>query len=156
MIKFEDKNEIWFFGDEYCENITVDERACIKVLTEESSASMWRKYVSEQHRHLMLVENDEWKLSEVRQLSYSWLNDWNNDIPDAFSNNLAKTLPWVLDDEVLFFWNRTSSVMAPWWLICKFWICFLYEDEMNIIINPKSEMAFMIGVNGYVATAKIA
>jgi hypothetical protein len=41
-------------------------------------------------------------------------------------------------------------------LICKFWICFLYEDEMNIIINPKSEMAFMIGVNGYVATAKIA
>ena len=156
MNKFKNKNEIWFFGDKYCENITEDERARIRVLTEGYSSLLWRKYVSEQHRHLMLVENDEWKLSDVTKSSYNWTNDWNDDIEEAFSHNIAKLLPWKLDDEVLFFWQESSSVMAPWWLICKCWMCFLYEDEMNIIVNPGSEVAIMIGVNGYVATAKIA
>ena len=156
MVEFEVKNEFWFFGDEYCEGITEDERARIRVLTKDYSSLMWRKYISDQHRHLMLVRNDEWKVTDVKQSSYNWTNDWNDDVPEAFSQNIAKLVPWHFDDEALFFWQESSSVMAPWWLICKYWMCFLYEDEMNIIVNPDSKVVIMIGVNGYVATAKIA
>jgi len=60
---------------------------------------------------------------------------------------------WKEDDSVIFFWNQSSGIETKWRLICKYWISLLYEDEANIIINPKSKKVIILSTNGNLSIA---
>jgi|GEM_PF-2055497 len=151
--KYEDIDDLWVFKEKWCENIKESDKPFLKPLSDKYCAELWAEYVSEQHRHLMLVNDDaEWKIKEKVIQEYSWMPDWNNDNISAFQENIAPLLNWNTDEQVYFFWGRNSGLETQWKYLCCYWIAFLYDDEMNIVINPKSEKVLILGVHGYVAT----
>ena len=102
----------------------------------------------------MLANLDsELKFKSEEKQKYAWLNDWNEDNYDAFKEKIAPLFSWHPEDEVLFFWGRNAGLETNWKYLCKYWIAFLYDDEMNIVINPSSSEVLILGVNGYVAKA---
>ena len=150
--KYVEISEFWEFEKENCENLDEADKQYLKPFSRSYCCKLWNEYVSEKHRHLMLVENQsDWKIQNKTVQEYNWFEDWNNDQFDAFNVNIAPILNWQENDEVYFFWSRYSGLETEWRFVCKYWMSFLYEDEMNIVINPGSEQVLIIGVNGYVA-----
>ena len=152
--KYDDISSLWMFDKAYCENIVESEKKFLKPLSEHYCSQLWRKYVSEKQLHLMLANLDsELKFKDEEKQKYAWLNDWNEDNYDAFKEKIAPLFSWHPEDEVLFFWGRNAGLETNWKYLCKYWIAFLYDDEMNIVINPSSSEVLILGVNGYVAKA---
>ena len=152
-----DINKVWMFDLSHCENIEASDKEELKLLSESYCSELWSEYVTDKHRHLMLVHKDEdWKITNKVSQQYNWLSDWNNDKHVAFYRIVAPLLQWEMDDIVYFFWNRHSGIETQWNLVCKYWISFLYDDEMNIVVNPKSNNVLILGVHGYVAIGERA
>ncbi len=89
-----------------------------------------------------------------KRQEYNWQEDWNNNTIEAFEENIKPLTNWKAEDTVFFFWNKSSGIETTWSLICKYWISFLYEDEANIIVNPKSKNVIILSVNGSLAIAE--
>ncbi|MBF4485140.1 DUF2947 family protein [Flavobacterium sp. CSZ] len=153
--KYEALEKFYYFENDYCDpKLTNIDKPEIKALTDDYCAVLWHEYVSENKKHLMLVNNpEESKVKNEIKKEYNWLKDWNDSSPEAFNENVKNLLDWKDDDSVIFFWNKTSGIESKWALICKYWISFLYEDEANIIINPKSRKAIILSTNGNLSIA---
>jgi hypothetical protein len=153
--KYEALEKFYYFENEYCDpKLTNIDKPEIKALTDDYCAALWHEYVSENKKHLMLVNNpEESKVKNENKKEYNWLKDWNDSSIEAFNENVKNLLDWKDDDSVIFFWNKTSGIESKWALICKYWISFLYEDEANIIINPKSRKAIILSTNGNLSIA---
>nr|WP_245179138.1 DUF2947 family protein [Flavobacterium chilense] len=127
----------------------------MKALTDYYCAQLWTEYVSETKHHLMLVNDlKDWKIKNEIKKEYNWQEDWNNNTIEAFEENVKPLTNWKAEDIVFFFWNKSSGIETTWSLICKYWISFLYEDEANIIVNPKSKNVIILSVNGSLAIAE--
>ena len=50
---------------------------------------------------------------------------------------------------------KGSAVKTTWRTLCDYWIEFMYEDELNIVINPKDTKALLIGIGSYLAEVKV-
>ncbi|MFD2562868.1 DUF2947 family protein [Aquimarina rubra] len=134
-----------FFND----NETIPNK--IKPLSENYSKELWNKHVSEKHRHLMMVRSDEdWNIKNIQSFAneWSWGTSWNKDDYSAFEKNVKHRLDWNDNDIIYFFWGRYTAAETDWETLYKYWIPFMYEDEMNIVLNLKSKKALIIGVNG--------
>ncbi|WP_103070100.1 DUF2947 family protein [Aquimarina sediminis] len=134
-----------FFND----NDSIPNR--VKPLTENYSKQLWNEYVSEKHRHLILVKSDnDWKVNNVISFAkeWSWGASWNEGDYPAFEKNVKHRLDWKDDDIIYFFWGRYTATETNWKTLYKYWIPFMYEDEMNTVVNPKSRNVLIIGVNG--------
>ena len=153
--KYEALEKFYYFENDYCDpKLTDADKPEIKALTDDYCAVLWHEYVSENKKHLMLINNPEdWKIKNEIKKEYNWLKDWNDSSIEAFNKNVKNLLDWKEDDSVIFFWNKTSGIESKWALICKYWISFLYDDEANIIINPKSRKAIILSTNGNLSTA---
>lgn len=149
--QYDDIEEIWFFEPTYCHNIDPKDLQMIHPLTPQYASKLWGTLVSPKHRHLMTIEGNNWYIKNERKVDYNWEVDWEEDRFDAFTEHIAPLLKWDTDHDVLFFWGRYTALEAPWKLLCKYWISLLYEDEMNIVINPKSNRVLILGTRGYVA-----
>ena len=146
----------YYFEDKYCQpNLTYNDKLKIKALSDNYCAELWSEYVSESKKHLMLINNpDEWKISNEIKNNYNWQKDWNDDNINAFTENIKPLVDWKDDDTILFFWSKSFGIETNWDIICKYWISFLYDDEANIIINPKSKETLILTVNGIVSIAE--
>lgn len=153
--KYEALEKFYYFENDYCDPKLIDiDKPEIKALTDDYCAALWNEYVSESKKHLMLINNpEEWKIKNESRQEYNWQNDWNDSNIEAFKENVKSLIDGKDDDSVIFFWNKTSGVESKWALICKYWISFLYEDEANIIINPKSKKAIILSTNGNLSIA---
>ncbi len=130
----------------------------IKPLTENYSKLLWNKYISEKQRHLMLVKSDDdWNITNVESFAkeWNWGTSWNEEDYSAFEKNVKHKLDWKSSDVVYFFWGRYTAAETNWETVYKYWIPFMYEDEMNIILNPKSKKVLIIGVQGSIAIGEI-
>ncbi|QKX04050.1 DUF2947 family protein [Aquimarina sp. TRL1] len=137
-----------FFND----NETIPNK--IKPLTENYSKKLWNNYVSEKHRHLMMVtSDDDWKIKNLESFvnEWSWETSWNENDEGAFEKNVKHRLDWDANDMIYFFWGRYTGAETNWETLYKYWIPFMYEDEMNIVVNPKSKKVLVIGVHGSIA-----
>ncbi|WP_082815783.1 DUF2947 family protein [Flavobacterium chilense] len=135
--------------------MAVADKPQIKALTDYYCAQLWTEYVSETKHHLMLVNDlKDWKIKNEIKKEYNWQEDWNNNTIEAFEENVKPLTNWKAEDIVFFFWNKSSGIETTWSLICKYWISFLYEDEANIIVNPKSKNVIILSVNGSLAIAE--
>ncbi|WP_428231775.1 DUF2947 family protein [Flavobacterium sp.] len=154
--KYDVPEKFYYFENEYCSPaLTNDDKAKIKTLTDDYCSELWNQYVSETKNHLMLVNDPkDWKIKNEIKKKYNWQADWNDTNTEAFIENLKPLVDWNNDDVVLFFWNKSCGIEATWQLICKYWISFLYEDEANIIINPKSKNVLLLSTNGFLAIAE--
>ncbi len=154
--KYDVLEKFYYFENEYCEpQLTDVDQPEIKALTDDYCAALWSEYVSGNKRHLMLINHpEELKIKNEIKKEYNWQNDWNESNIDAFDKNVKNLIDWEDDDSVIFFWNKTSGIESKWALICKYWISFLYEDEANIIINPKSRKAIILSTNGNLSLAE--
>ncbi len=126
----------------------------IKPLTENYSKQLWNTYISEKQRHLMLVKSDDdWKINKVESFAkeWNWGTSWNKEEYPAFEKNVKHRLNWDDEDVIYFFWGRYTAAETNWETLCKYWIPFMYEDEMNIVFNPKSQKVLIIGVHGSIA-----
>lgn len=126
----------------------------IKPLTENYSKQLWNQHISEKQRHLMLVKSDDdWNITNVESFAkeWNWGTSWNEEDYPAFEKNVKHRLDWDSSDMVYFFWGRYTGAETNWETVYKYWIPFMYEDEMNIILNPKSEKVLIIGVSGSIA-----
>lgn len=153
--KYDAPEKLYCFENEYCTPaLTKDDKAKIKALTDDYCSELWDKYVSKNKRHLMLINHpEELKMKNEIKKEYNWQNDWNESNIDAFNKNVKNLIDWDKDDSVLFFWNKFSGIETTWRLICKYWISFLYEDEANIVINPKSKKVIILSTNGNLSLA---
>lgn len=153
--KYDAPEKLYCFENEYCTPaLTKDDKAKIKALTDDYCSELWDKYVSKNKRHLMLINHpEELKIKNEIKKEYNWQNDWNESNIDAFNKNVKNLIDWDEDDSVLFFWNKFSGIKTTWRLICKYWISFLYEDEANIVINPKSKKVIILSTNGNLSLA---
>ncbi|GAA0718264.1 hypothetical protein GCM10009430_16160 [Aquimarina litoralis] len=123
----------------------------IKPLSENYARQLWNTYVSEKHRHLMMVKSDEdWNITNVKSFAqeWNWGTSWNQNEYSAFEKHVKDRLDWEDHDIIYFFWGRYTAAEISWETLYKYWIPFMYEDEMNIVINPKSSMVLIIGVSG--------
>lgn len=153
--KHDAPEKFYCFENEYCTPaLTKADKAKIKALTDDYCSELWDKYVSKNKRHLMLINHpEELKMKNEIKKEYNWQNDWNESNIDAFNKNVKNLIDWDKDDSVLFFWNKFSGIETTWRLICKYWISFLYEDEANIVINPKSKKVIILSTNGNLSLA---
>lgn len=153
--KYEALEKFYYFENDYCEpQLTDVDQPEIKALTDDYCAALWTEYVSENKRHLMLINHpEEWKIKNEIKEEYNWQNDWNESNIDAFDKNVKNLIDWKEEDSVIFFWNKSSGIETKWALIYKYWISFLYEDEANIIINPKSKKVIILSTNGNLSIA---
>ena len=148
--KYEALEKFYYFENDYCDpKLTETDKTEIKALADDYCAGLWTEYVSENKNHLMLINSpDELKIKNESKQEYNWQNDWNDGNIKAFKENVKNRIDWKDNDSVIFFWNKTSGIESKWAMICKYWISFLYEDEANIIINPKSGKAIILSTNG--------
>lgn len=153
--KYDALEKFYYFENEYCDPIlSNDDKPEIRALTDEYCSELWNKYVSESKNHLMLINHpEEWKIKNEIKKEYNWQKDWNDTIIEVFNENIKPIIDWKDDDIVIFFWNNCSGIETTWSLICKYWISFLYEDEANIIINPKSKNVIILSTNGNLSIA---
>ena len=153
--KYEALEKFYYFKNEYCEpQLTPIDKPEIKALSDDYCATLWTEYVSENKKHLMLINHpEEWKIKNEVKKEYNWQNDWNESDIEAFDKNVKNLMDWKEDDSVIFFWNKSSGIETKWRLICKYWISLLYEDEANIIINPKSKKVIILSTNGNLSIA---
>ncbi|MTH13988.1 DUF2947 family protein [Flavobacterium sp. LC2016-01] len=154
--KYEALEKFYYFEKEYCYPVlTVTDKPQIKALTDHYCSQLWNEYVSETKHHLMLVNDlKDWKIKNEIKKEYNWQKDWNNNIIEAFEENIKPLLDWKDEDPVFFFWNKFSGIETTWSLICKYWISFLYEDEANILVSPKSKNVIILSVNGNLTIAE--
>jgi hypothetical protein len=153
--RYEGLEKFYYFENDYCDpKLTDVDKPEIKALSDNHCAELWNEYVSESKNHLMLMNNPEdGKIKNEIKKEYNWLEDWNDSKIEAFNENVKNLIDWKDDDSVIFFWNKTSGIASKWALICKYWISFLYEDEANIMINPKSSKAIILSTNGNLSIA---
>lgn len=154
--RYEALEKFYYFGNDYCDPKLTDlDKSEIKALSDDYCAELWNEYVSETKNHLMLVNDPkDWKIKNEIKKEYNWQADWNNTNIEALTANVRPFTDWKDDDTILFFWNQSSGVETTWGLICKYWISFLYEDEANIMVNPKSKNVIILSVNGNLAIAE--
>ncbi len=150
--KYNDLSSLWYFDKKWCENIDDTDREFIKPMTEAYSSALWSNCVSAKCNHLMWVKNSsDWKVINNTTLDCHWSGPWEEDNYHYFYDVIAPLMSWDLSDSVYYFWGQFSGLETSWNLLCKYWIAFLYEDEMNIIINPASKEVLILGVSGIVA-----
>ncbi|SNR62138.1 DUF2947 family protein [Flavobacterium sp. ov086] len=154
--KYENLEKFYYFENEYCFPILNDsDKTEIKALTTYYCSELWNKYISESKKHLMLINYpDEWKIKNEIGNQYNWQKDWNENNIEAFNKNVKPLINWQEDDLVLFFWNKHTGIESKWSVICKYWISFLYDDESNVIINPKSTKVILLTTNGNLSIAE--
>ncbi len=154
-MRYTNINKWWEFSPEYCSNLDEKDKSQLKPLQTEYCQKLWKQYVSEKHQHLMKIKSDDdWNIYQKELQPYNWEKDWENDKYNAFFENVMPLVSWGESDMVYFFQNSTCGIEAPWKLICKYWMSFLYEDEASIIINPKSETAILLIVGGHIELRK--
>ncbi|KFF16058.1 DUF2947 family protein [Flavobacterium hydatis] len=154
--KYDSLNKFYYFENEYCyPTLSDSDKLEINAFANNYCSQLWNKYVSESKKHLMLINNpEEWKIKNEIKKEYNWQNDWNETNTEAFSENVKSLIDWEEDDEVMFFWNKYSGIESKWRIICKYWISFLYDDESNIIINPKNKKVIILSTNGNLSIAE--
>jgi hypothetical protein len=154
--KYDSLNKFYYFENEYCyPTLSDSDKLEINAFANNYCSQLWNKYVSESKKHLMLINNpEEWKIKNEIKKEYNWQNDWNETNTEAFNENVKPLIDWKEDDEVVFFWNKYSGIESKWDMICKYWISFLYDDESNIIINPKSKQVIILSTNGNLSIAE--
>ena len=115
-------------------------------LDKDVASKIWESSISTQHEHLMQLNDEEWRQLEVIKFTsvWDWEESWQKDEYDAFYNFFQDKFKWKDDDKVLFFWMKGSAVETTWRTLCDYWIEFMYEDELNIVINPKDTKALLI------------
>jgi hypothetical protein len=154
--KYDSLEKFYYFENEYCYPTLTDfDKPEIQAFTNNYCSQLWNKYISESQKHLMLINNpDQWKIKNEIKKEYNWQNDWNETNTEAFNEIVKPLIDWEEDDEVMFFWNKYSGIESKWGIICKYWISFLYDDESNIIINPKSKKVIILSTNGNLSIAE--
>jgi hypothetical protein len=154
--KYDPPEKFYYFENEYCYPTLTDyDKPEIKAFASNYCSELWSKYISESKKHLMLINNsEEWKIKNEIKKEYNWQKDWNDTNIGAFNENVKPLIDWEEDDEVMFFWNKYSGIESKWNIICKYWISFLYDDESNIIINPKSKKVIILSTNGSLSIAE--
>ncbi|WP_409415847.1 DUF2947 family protein [Flavobacterium sp. PS2] len=154
--KYDSLEKFYYFENEYCyPTLSDSDKGEIKAFANNYCSQIWDKYISESQKHLMLINNpDQWKIKNEIKKEYNWQNDWNETNTEAFNENVKSLIDWEEDDEVMFFWNKYSGIESKWGIICKYWISFLYDDESNIIINPKNKKVIILSTNGNLSIAE--
>jgi hypothetical protein len=154
--EYDSLEKFYYFENEYCyQTLTDSDKPEIKAFTNNYCSELWNKYISESKKHLMLINHTEqWKIKNEVKKEYNWQKDWNDNNIDAFKENVKPIIDWEEEDEVMFFWNKYTGIESKWGIICKYWISFLYDDESNIIINPKSKKVIILSTNGNLSVAE--
>lgn len=141
----------WFFDPKYCEGLTEEDRAKIKLLRPNYCLKIWSRFVTEKHRHLMLVNSDEdLKYADLKSLNYNWGEDWDLNNDNGLKDGLSDHVNWADDDKVFFLYGRYAGYETTWAVFLRYWLSFFYEDEKNILINPKDETVVIFTVHGQV------
>ena len=124
------------------------DKHAINVLDESEASHHWDRLVSARNRHFMLLDQAEWPVQLVHNASvfYKWLDDWNNDVADAFCDAL-RTLDIDLAQTVTIFWMREHAISSSWGAFTRNWINFLYEDEGCIVV-PSVSLTSIVLSNG--------
>lgn len=101
---------------------------------------LWNEYVSEKSNHLMRPDAEEfWKFKNTKQLSYNWIDDWDNRQYPAFQENMQAAIDWDLEAEIYLLWGRYSGFKMKWSIFFKYWVPFLYQTYRTVIINPNDK-----------------
>ena len=102
---------------------------------------------------MMVTSDNEWNIKNVKSFNkeWNWCKSWEEDDYSAFEKNVRHRLNWNAKDLIYFFWGRYTATETNWETLYKYWIPFMYEDEMNIVLNPNSMNVLIIGVNGSIA-----
>ena len=151
--KYDSIDKLYYFENDYCIPILEDcDKSKIRVLSNNYCSELWNEYVSEKHKHLMLInEAENWKIENEISKDYNWEKDWNENNIKAFEENIKPLIDFKEDDKILYFWSKYAGIETEWKIICKYWIAFLYEDESNIIINPKKSKVLILSTNGNIS-----
>lgn len=153
--KYEDELD-WFFDSEHCPNLKEEEKEKINLLTPNFCRKIWTRYVSKRRNHLMQVNSaDEWNIEHLELLDFKWGAAWDNDNNDYFKEKLPALVNWNPNDKVFFLYGKYGGYEATWEFFLTYWINFFYEDEKNILINPKSDTVIIFTVHGLVEKGKL-
>jgi hypothetical protein len=137
--------KFYFFEEGYCIPVLEEkDKVKIQFLTEEECSDFWEKYVSKKYDHWLQIPINE----SINYLNYNWEKDWIENNIEAFDVHIKPLIGYQNNDEVLFFWNKSTGVKTEWNIICKYWITFLFEDEGNILINPSHPSVLYLSTHG--------
>jgi hypothetical protein len=135
----------YFFENDYClPALEESDKMKIQFLSEDECSTYWEKYVSKKHDQLLQIPINE----NINYLNYNWEKDWIENNTEAFNVHIKPLIVYQNNDEVLFFWNKSTGVKTEWSIVCKYWIAFLFEDEGNILINPSHPTVLFLSTHG--------
>lgn len=129
----------------------------VKPLSENYAQELWNKNISKKYGHAIMMQSDkDWRINNIQSFAkdWNWEASWSEDDYSAFEKNVKHRLDWEAEDIIYFFWNHHTAAETDWEILYKYWIPFMYEDEMNMVFNPKSKKVLLIGVNGSIAVGE--
>jgi Protein of unknown function (DUF2947) len=147
MMEYFVKNELWYF-DMNDLPISNEDRLRIKRLTEESSKTIWEKYISIHNHHPMLLDKDEWpNLPGTWYDKGVWVDAWNESDQNSFDNLIGKTL-WKLDEIVYFAYGIELVLETTWSVFNRNWKNFLFDDEEPFLFSPNKKTVITFKESG--------
>jgi hypothetical protein len=147
-----DKKRDWEFFDDALP-IAMEDLSQIRVLTEEHSQELWRKYVEPKNS-----ERDD-KESLIRtfensQVKTEWMEKWDQGEGEGIVSFLFSHVTWPIETKVLFFWSKQESVETTWKVFLKHWMNFLFNDEWAILLSPTQPERIVFSPNGELCVTK--
>ncbi len=129
--------------------INTSDKGLIKILDNNTSIKLWDEFISHNNRHFMLLGDDEWPSTIVRDenMLHFWQDDWNEDKAKGFKDLMSELIKDSTENIVYFFYMREHCIETTWGVFCRNWINFLYEDE-GCILTFKDSLDSIVFSNG--------
>jgi hypothetical protein len=147
-----DKGKDWMFFQDSLP-IPIESLAQIKVLTEEYSEELWRKYVepkaSDRHNKEFLIQ-----LFQNSPAKTEWMKKWNQGQGEELASFLFFQITWPTDEIILFFWSKQKGIETTWNIFLRHWMNFLFDDEWPILLNPARSERIVFSPSGELGITK--
>ena len=121
----------WRFTDENYNLLPSGDLLKIKPIIESDSEIIWRKYVSQNHRHLMLLGEDDIRYETVLRLNWEDEKSGKKILSDIQGIDYSQA--------IIFMWSPKNSVETIWGLVVNYWTDFFYPSDDNIVILFKEK-----------------
>jgi hypothetical protein len=125
----------WRFTDPQYNRLPAEDLGRIQPQSQENTRRLWDTYVSNRHNHITGFKSDE------LPPHHAFRTDWN--AKELSRQRIARQIPIAEDEEVLFFWSPSCSVLVDWGTVIKYWDDFFYpSDDNTVVVVPRRGYRF--------------
>lgn len=138
----------WIFRRED-PKVEVQDLAEIRLLDEQSAASVWRDYISDGQIHPDHFTEQDWPNAVERQvMKVAWEKRWDATEEALPEEILAHFAAWGEETKVFFCCHNELVFEMPWAVFKRTWKAFLFLDNGPILVGRKKNQAVQFHSDG--------